>query len=360
MQQGVVFNGLRVRARLAVALALVAVAALPAPASAAGPRVVFNDSMSTVTYRMSTPPNPDRTDSDNDAGQKTLAQLAEQATSPQGVATALTKQTTTTRHGPTDDGYAVRRINAVGNLSGTAQLTDQAGGPVATEATADSVTSFRVNEKVGFAVTTVRTVQTDNVDVDCSLATATLKRSGVVVLRRVSATKGCTSVPSTVGDSGGELTPGFYTFETHAEGETSAPNEFETPYTFDMLAKVNATLELGTGKVCRNVLPTAGATIVGTAGNDVLCGGPGADTLKGYGGNDLLLGEGRGDILLGGAGSDVLKPGTGHDEAKGNAGADTVRGCDDLKDVLRGGTGNDSVYRDAVDVIGGFETKTRC
>ena len=357
------FNGLQVRGRLVVALALIAVAALPAPASAAGPRVEFTDSMSTVSYRMSTPPDPEDADSDNDAGRRTLAQLAEQATSAQGTATALTKQTTTTRHGPTDDGYAVRRINAAGNVSGTAELTDPAGGPITTEGTADSVTSFRVNEKIGFAVTTVRTVQTDNnleSSPDCSLVTVTLKRSGVVVLRRVSATARCTSVPATVGDSGGELTPGFYTLETHAEGETSAPNDFETPYTFDMLAKVNATLELGTGKVCRNVLPTAGATIVGTAGNDVLCGGPGADTLKGYGGNDLLLGEGRGDLLLGGSGGDVLKPGTGHDTAKGNAGADTVRGCDDLKDVLRGGTGNDSVYRDAVDDIGGFETKTRC
>ena len=359
MQQRGLFSGWRVRGRLAVVLALVAVAALPAPVSAA-PRVVFNASISTVTYRMSTPPNPDRTDRDKEGGLRTLAQLAEQATSPQGEATALTKQTTTTRHGPTDDGYAVRKIHAAGSLSGTAELTDQAGGPVSTEATADSVSTFRVTKKLPFAVETKRTVQTDNAEFDCSLVSVTLKRSDVVVLRRVSATKGCTDVPSTVGDNGGDLTPGVYTLETHAEGETSAPNTFETPYTFNMMAKVNATLMLGTGKICRNVLPAEGATIVGTAGNDVLCGGPGHDTLKGYGGDDLLLGKGRGDLLLGGDGDDVLKPGSGHDEAKAGAGGDTVRGCDNTKDVLRGGPGSDRVYRDPVDDLGGFETKTRC
>ena len=53
-------------------------------------------------------------------------------------------------------------------------------------------------------------------------------------------------------------------------------------------------------------LKTDGATIIGSAGNDVIQGNQGADTLSGGNGNDTLQGGQGADVLSGGAGANVF------------------------------------------------------
>jgi Ca2+-binding RTX toxin-like protein len=101
-----------------------------------------------------------------------------------------------------------------------------------------------------------------------------------------------------------------------------------------------------------------GATITGTAGDDVihgtpnddrLFGGPGNDTIYGYQGDDLLDGGSGDDRLLGGPGRDTLLGGTGEDQLFGGSGDDRLLGGDENdrlfgeegRDWLDGGTGND-------------------
>lgn len=95
--------------------------------------------------------------------------------------------------------------------------------------------------------------------------------------------------------------------------------------------------------------------IVGTAGDDVICGF-GDSVVKGNRGNDILYGgsaPGSFNVLVGGPGNDTIVgfPGT-FEGVLGGAGADTVYGAKaaaiptpyaDLGDELYGGTGNDVI-----------------
>ncbi len=56
-------------------------------------------------------------------------------------------------------------------------------------------------------------------------------------------------------------------------------------------------------------------------GNDIICGGNGDDKLRGGGGNDWLDGEEGYDVLVGGSGADVA------DDAEAICRAETVEGC---------------------------------
>ncbi|TMM09166.1 MAG: hypothetical protein E6G00_11135 [Actinobacteria bacterium] len=118
-----------------------------------------------------------------------------------------------------------------------------------------------------------------------------------------------------------------------------------------------------TGTVTITVRPTPKclgktATIVGTAGNDVLTGTPGNDVIVGLGGDDRIRG-GRGkdvicsgpgrdrvtggsgnDVIVGGPGNDTLGGGPGNDRIFGNSGADRLSG-DSGSDTLNGGSGRD-------------------
>jgi Ca2+-binding RTX toxin-like protein len=81
------------------------------------------------------------------------------------------------------------------------------------------------------------------------------------------------------------------------------------------------------------------ATIVGTAGNDVLHGTPGRDVIWGGPGNDTIYGSLGNDLICGGAGDDVIHGGRGNDEIYGGRGADRVFG--DLgDDKVSGGPGS--------------------
>ncbi len=103
------------------------------------------------------------------------------------------------------------------------------------------------------------------------------------------------------------------------------------------------------------------ATIVGTAGPDVLDGTAGPDVIVGRGGDDLisagdgddLLCAGDGDnTVVAGAGSDRVFGGAGDDRLHGGTGADLLDGGpgDDLLegqadgDTLRGGEGADGLF----------------
>lgn len=113
---------------------------------------------------------------------------------------------------------------------------------------------------------------------------------------------------------------------------------------------------------------TAGAVLLGGAGNDQLNGGRGADLLRGGVGNDELRGDWRrgrdgdgNDTLLGDAGDDILIGGAGADRFKGGAGNDLIRdesGANDgAADVALYSAGWAN-YRVEWDAGGGFYTVT--
>jgi Ca2+-binding RTX toxin-like protein len=64
------------------------------------------------------------------------------------------------------------------------------------------------------------------------------------------------------------------------------------------------------------------ATMVGTAGADVLTGTAGPDVIVGLGGNDTINGAGGDDMICGGEGNDSLHGGPGVDRLDGGNGAD--------------------------------------
>jgi Ca2+-binding RTX toxin-like protein len=59
----------------------------------------------------------------------------------------------------------------------------------------------------------------------------------------------------------------------------------------------------------------AGPALVGTEGDDVICGLGGNDQIRGLGGNDILRGDSGSDELIGGVGDDTLDGGLGTDAA---------------------------------------------
>ncbi len=88
--------------------------------------------------------------------------------------------------------------------------------------------------------------------------------------------------------------------------------------------------------------------LIGTDGDDTLCGGIDKDILRGGKGNDTLLGGDGNDSLDGGEGSDNLDGGQGDDTLWGGNGDDLLIG-DEGNDVLIGHRGNDELYGDQGD-----------
>jgi Ca2+-binding RTX toxin-like protein len=94
------------------------------------------------------------------------------------------------------------------------------------------------------------------------------------------------------------------------------------------------------------------ATIVGSAGNDVLRGTPGRDVIWGGGGddeifgslgNDLICGGPGDDLVHGGRGNDIVDGGPGTDRAYGDLGDDKVVGGPGDGDEVSGGLGIDTL-----------------
>ena len=88
------------------------------------------------------------------------------------------------------------------------------------------------------------------------------------------------------------------------------------------------------------------ATIVGTAGDDLLVGTGGVDVIVGLGGNDVIKGRGGGDFICGGAGRDKIIGNGGSDTLYGNDGGDRIVGGSGADFVL-GGAGNDRLFGEA-------------
>ncbi len=85
------------------------------------------------------------------------------------------------------------------------------------------------------------------------------------------------------------------------------------------------------------------ATIVGTAGDDVLRGGPGRDVISGLAGQDRISGLAGNDVLCGGDGADLLDGGAGDDRLDGGrGGVQLVEGTQvRAGDEIIGGPGGD-------------------
>jgi Tol biopolymer transport system component len=113
----------------------------------------------------------------------------------------------------------------------------------------------------------------------------------------------------------------------------------------------------------------ARATIVGTAGGDVLVGTPGNDVIVGLGGNDQIRGGGGRDIICGGSGRDRVSGAGGNDRIIGGPGDDRLDGGpgnDDLSgnggnDSLTGGSGKDKLSGNSGrDRLDGGSDRDRC
>jgi Ca2+-binding RTX toxin-like protein len=110
--------------------------------------------------------------------------------------------------------------------------------------------------------------------------------------------------------------------------------------------------------------------IFGGGGNDNLHGCQGLDKIHGEAGDDLIIGDKENDVLLGGPGSDKLRgkkgndtltgddpgaPGPRKDVLVGGGGDDTLFARDGVRDVVKGGAGNDQAETDSSDQILGVE-----
>jgi len=97
------------------------------------------------------------------------------------------------------------------------------------------------------------------------------------------------------------------------------------------------------------------ATVVGTAGADVLTGTAQRDVITGLAGDDLIEGLGGADLICAGPGRDEVRAGPGRDRVLGEAGHDFLYGeaGDDYlaggggDDLLEGGFGSDRLLGEA-------------
>jgi subtilisin family serine protease len=87
-------------------------------------------------------------------------------------------------------------------------------------------------------------------------------------------------------------------------------------------------------------LVSSDATIIGTAGRDVIVAGRGTRRIAAGPNNDVVCGGPRGETIGGGSGKDLLVGGGGADRLNGAAGVDRLIGGAG-RDLLAGGAGND-------------------
>ncbi|MGV2099755.1 VCBS domain-containing protein [Rhizobium sp. 21-4511-3d] len=91
--------------------------------------------------------------------------------------------------------------------------------------------------------------------------------------------------------------------------------------------------------------PSAGATLNGGGGNDIITGGTGNDIIDGGTGDDLIRGGAGNDTIHGGDGDDFISGGKGDDTIFGDAGNDTFSySTGDGADKIDGGDGNDTLH----------------
>jgi uncharacterized repeat protein (TIGR01451 family) len=86
--------------------------------------------------------------------------------------------------------------------------------------------------------------------------------------------------------------------------------------------------------------------LYGGTGNDRLYGGTGNDQLYGGSGNDRLYGQAGNDLLYGENGNDLVVGASGFDKAHGGNGNDVFQMRDRRRDLIIGGRGRDTLFRD--------------
>ncbi|MBP1632351.1 MAG: capA 1 [Acidobacteria bacterium] len=86
----------------------------------------------------------------------------------------------------------------------------------------------------------------------------------------------------------------------------------------------------------------APATLVGTAGDDVISGTTGRDVIVGRGGSDVIYASDGDDLVCADDGDDTVLGGNGHDRVYGGEGADHLQGMAG-DDLLEGGVGDDTL-----------------
>jgi VCBS repeat-containing protein len=162
--------------------------------------------------------------------------------------------------------------------------------------------------------------------------------------------------------------PAHGTLTLHADGGyTYTPDaDYNGPDSFTYEAHDGSSPSIAAATVTLEVTPVddpmcAGrpATLVGTAGDDMLTGTAGADvfiaragddTIDGLGGDDVVCARAGRDTIRGGAGDDTIRGGAGADGLGGNRGNDTIRG-DGQADTIRGHSGNDVLTGGAADDV---------
>jgi uncharacterized repeat protein (TIGR01451 family) len=144
------------------------------------------------------------------------------------------------------------------------------------------------------------------------------------------------------------------TITSSATVASSTPDPDSTDNAATTTSTVGAALDLctieGTNKA---------DTLIGTSGDDVICGGNGNDTIDGAGGNDVVVGGNGKDSVTGGEGNDVVQGRNGKDTVTGGPGLDVLSGGNGKDaligqdggggDVLDGGNGKDDCLMDAGD-----------
>jgi Ca2+-binding RTX toxin-like protein len=275
---------------------------------------------------------------------------------PSGSANASAKFThaVTLGAGNATDGYRLKRMTASGRTTASSALTgDPNDGIPGAYSESTTSLSFEVNKSVAYTLTTSLSPSTGDAD-NCSYASTTLDGTSLVAVRYQQSGGGCGDPQSAVGDLSGLLMPGSYDLEmdiySDVDSETGSASSTVTG---------SVSIEFGAAIECDNEVPTTGAFIEGTNGDDVLCGGPGNDTIHGLDGGDTIYGFGGNDkifpqagigdsadggpgndTMIGGDGVDALIGGDGDDRIDGGSGGDLLYGMDG-DDTMTGGDGDD-------------------
>ena len=93
-------------------------------------------------------------------------------------------------------------------------------------------------------------------------------------------------------------------------------------------------------------ITSSAVQVLGTEGDDVICGDAGNQDISGLGGNDVIFGGGGNDRLYGGPGNDTLLGGDGNDQLAGGDGNDAQYGNAGT-DASAGGLGTDTCDAEA-------------
>ena len=207
--------------------------------------------------------------------------------------------------------YAGLATGGTLNLNASGSATVQAAGAAATATTAAATTaatysgtadSLTVN--VGLATTTT----------DLSAVPSVVSAIGVETFTINNLAQGSNLTARTVGISDTTATTGATKTLTVTGAMPTTVTSISTGTS--ALTRVDMS-GVTLGATFAGTVATAGAAILGGAGNDSLTGGTGPDTITAGDGNDTVGG---------GAGADSIDAGTGTNSITGGAGADTMTG----------------------------------